>query len=80
MNLHTQRNLLVLFLIFVITVMNAQEKPKIKDDPAGRIKYETKRLIDPATGKIPDNIRERELEFASRIPGRLKSASCLLRP
>jgi|GEM_PF-150388 len=38
--------------------------PHIKDDPQGRHEYELLILRDPATGKIPDNIRDRELDFA----------------
>ncbi|WP_066508172.1 FlgD immunoglobulin-like domain containing protein [Rufibacter sp. DG15C] len=39
-----------------------------KDDPNARDNYEFERLKDPNTGKIPENIRERELAFSSRIP------------
>lgn len=38
-----------------------------KDDPWARIAYETRRLVDPATGKIPDNIRQKEMEFAKNL-------------
>ena len=31
--------------------------------------YELQRLQDPATGKIPNRIREKELAFASTLPG-----------
>lgn len=34
------------------------------DDPEGRDRFEWMRLQDPATGRIPDNIREKELAFA----------------
>jgi len=39
-----------------------------KDDPFARLEYERRMLIDPATGKIPDNIRSKELQFASSLP------------
>ena len=34
----------------------------------GYIKWETQRLVDPATGRIPDNIRNLELGFAAGLP------------
>ena len=39
-----------------------------KADPIARIRYETMRLVDPATGKVPANIRSKELEFAKSLP------------
>lgn len=36
--------------------------------PLGRIEWETMRLADPATGKIPENIRVRELQNAAMLP------------
>ncbi|MDP4663090.1 MAG: T9SS type A sorting domain-containing protein [Salibacteraceae bacterium] len=36
--------------------------------PEGRIAWETMRLADPATGEIPENIRNRELDFAKTLP------------
>ncbi len=38
------------------------------EDPNARAEYESRMLIDPATGRIPDNIREKELEFAKTLP------------
>ncbi len=40
----------------------------MEDDEASRMKWEVKRLADPATGKIPDNIRNLELAFAATLP------------
>ncbi|MCH7972588.1 MAG: hypothetical protein IH949_01625, partial [Bacteroidetes bacterium] len=40
----------------------------IADDPYGRMEFERKMLADPATGKIPENIRQKELKFASTLP------------
>ncbi len=52
----------------------AQTKPIVKDDPINRVIYETKRLVNPATGRIPDNIRGKELKFAMQLPsGNLKA-------
>ncbi|GAA4306771.1 FlgD immunoglobulin-like domain containing protein [Nibribacter koreensis] len=39
-----------------------------KEDPNARANYEFERLKDPYTGRIPENIRERELAFSLRIP------------
>jgi len=39
-----------------------------EDDDAARVKYELMMLRDPATGKIPDGIREKELAFAATLP------------
>lgn len=36
--------------------------------PKGRWEYQEKRLADPRTGKIPENMRMRELAFASGLP------------
>ena len=38
------------------------------DDVASRYQWELMRLADPATGKIPDHIRARELAFARNLP------------
>lgn len=54
--------------------LSAQTKPRVKDDPINRVIYETKRLVDPVTGRIPEDIRQRELAFARGLPhGDLKS-------
>src|SRR5260221_2116623 len=39
-----------------------------KDDPLARSRFELEKLHDPATGKIPSGIRQRELQFAKSIP------------
>ena len=40
----------------------------MEDDAADRTKWEVQRLADPATGKIPDYVRQKELAFASTLP------------
>lgn len=40
----------------------------MEDDAGERYEWELKRLADPATGKIPDNIRQKELAFAATLP------------
>jgi hypothetical protein len=48
-------------------------KPKastegMEDNASERVKWEISRLADPATGRIPDNIRQKELAFAATLP------------
>ena len=38
------------------------------ENPQKRIEWEFNRLKDPATGRIPENIRRKELEFAKTLP------------
>ena len=39
-----------------------------EEDPNARANYELMRLRDPATGRIPENIRAKELAFAKTLP------------
>jgi hypothetical protein len=41
-----------------------------REDPQARFQFDWMRLHDPATGKIPEGIRTRELAFARTIPSR----------
>jgi hypothetical protein len=45
------------------SVMDSEDKT----DPTGRSEYGHRRLIDPETGKIPSNMRMRELAFVSSL-------------
>jgi len=38
------------------------------EDIAARMKWETQMLADPATGKVPDYVRAKELAFAATLP------------
>ena len=38
------------------------------EDPLARFNFEYRRLRDPKTGKIPANIRQKELIFSATIP------------
>ncbi|GEO05077.1 hypothetical protein AAE02nite_27410 [Adhaeribacter aerolatus] len=38
------------------------------EDPQARYEFQVKRLRDPKTGRIPDNIRQKELIFSASIP------------
>ncbi len=45
-----------------------------EQDAFERFNYETEMLSDPATGKIPDHIREKELAFAATLPNDAQSS------
>ncbi len=59
-------------LIVSQTIYSQTKKPKIKDDPIGRVIYENSILKDPATGKIPSNIRNLELKYARSSVSKLQ--------
>ncbi len=44
----------------------------MEDDAQERMRWEISRLADPATGKIPENIRQLELAFAATLPNDLQ--------
>ncbi len=46
-----------------------------EEDPFGRRRYDWMRLRDPETGRIPPNIREKELTYAKQLPKRLRKTS-----
>ena len=62
--------------VFIFRVYNTPVNNRIyvkseigkKDDPFARIEFERRMLVDPSTGKIPDNIRAKELLFAKKLP------------
>ena len=39
-----------------------------KEDPLARVRFELERLKDPATGRIPEDIKDRELAFVKTLP------------
>jgi hypothetical protein len=45
----------------------------MEDDALERMAWETARLADPVTGRIPDNIRQQELAFAATLPNDLQA-------
>ena len=67
---------LAIFLIFILSEPQDKQTSltKIKaaigskEDPEARAEYEWMRLRDPATGKIPKNIRKKELMYAASLP------------
>jgi hypothetical protein len=44
--------------------------PHNRREAIERMEYELRRLRDPQTGRIPENMRARELEFANHLPNR----------
>lgn len=48
--------------------IRASHSPKNKEDAIGRGEFELLRLRDPRTGRIPTNMRARELAFAKNLP------------
>ncbi len=54
------------------TIKNSQQhsisREGMEDDADGRMRWELKRLADPATGKIPENVRAEELAYATTLP------------
>lgn len=51
------------------------EREGMEDDALERMRWEQRRLADPALGYIPDNIRQRELAFAATLPNDAMDAS-----
>ncbi len=64
----------VVFLTINVPVLKTHSMPEgasiqsEKEEGNGAALYEFNRLKDPATGKIPANMREQELEFAATMP------------
>lgn len=58
----------------ILTAIYAEEYDTefipFESHPADRANYERVMLMDPNTGRIPNDIRAEELEFASQIPSR----------
>lgn len=62
---------LLLPTLFLLSCgLNKQEKPlsSAMDEASERLEFELKRLSDPATGRIPDHIRQKELAYAQTLP------------
>ncbi len=62
---------LVVTISLISLIVGSQsfgQAPRIKDDPAKRVEFEIRKLRNPLTGRIPENIRTKELAFASEQP------------
>ncbi|GDX51412.1 hypothetical protein LBMAG27_04590 [Bacteroidota bacterium] len=44
------------------------EAMEMNDEEGGYLKWELMRLADPATGKVPEHMRAKELEFSATLP------------
>ncbi len=74
-----------LFLLAVFAVVRFAPQPTPRsappmgmgtpEDRAALREWNEERLRDPATGRIPENIRTKELEFARRLPQRASDRS-----
>ena len=49
-------------------VATPQQEESYGPDNSGRWEYMYEKLVDPATGEIPVNIRMREMAYASKLP------------
>jgi hypothetical protein len=64
---------IALFIVSIF-ILNAVLHPRIGSGDgmiqnlSGRLKWNVKMLGDPSTGKIPDNMREKELTFSKTLP------------
>lgn len=62
----------VIPLLIVFFFISCQQKQtsdlEATNSVSGRVEWELLRLADPETGKIPDNFRKKELEFAKSLP------------
>jgi len=58
-----------------IVEVNEPETRGTPEDPHARLNYERRRLQNPETGKIPENVRKKELAFAKDLPEHLQKAS-----
>ncbi|EAY26036.1 GEVED domain-containing protein [Microscilla marina] len=66
--------LLVLGMFVLVPGVNAQQKKvKREGNPAVKAAYELNLLKDPKTGKIPENIRTKELTYVLSTPSLKKS-------
>lgn len=57
-------------MMWLATPRNNPTGPDAEIAPSERMQWELLRLRDPQTGKIPDNIRTKELAFATTLPAR----------
>lgn len=62
----------LLTTVLLPLLLAAQGTPQFppRDTPGERVRYEAALLRNPATGKLPDNIRSRELAFSTTLPTR----------
>ena len=59
------KNLINLICLTICFLAFGQNQ-RVKDDPNARVEFEVRKLVNPQTGRIPSNIRSRELAFAKK--------------
>ena len=58
-----------------IDFLEAKSSIGSKEDPIARFNYEAKMVVDPKTGKLPKDIRAKELNFVQQIPKRAEKGN-----
>lgn len=61
---------IIISRIFVVSdfQLAENESPESEGNPNARLDFEIMRLKDPTTGKLPENIRAKEIAFAQTLP------------
>lgn len=65
---HSLRAILFSAICFTLTCLSKAQNSAMEHGATARWQWELKRLADPQTGCIPNNVRQRELTFASTLP------------
>ena len=63
----------IVYLLLIVSLSSCSQKESQSvmyalDNPAERVVWERLRIADPNTGKIPKNIRKKEMMYASTLP------------
>ena len=74
--LHKKNSMKFIYTFIIICLISFFSCQNIKDsssffpseNPIERVEWDNQRMSDPATGKIPNNIRKKELTFAKTLP------------
>ena len=61
---------IIICLISFFSCQNKKDSSSFfpSENPIERVEWDNQRMADPATGKIPNNIRKKELTFAKTLP------------
>ena len=73
--LHKKNSMKFIYTFIIICLISFFSCQNIKDsssffpseNPIERVEWDNQRMSDPATGKIPNNIRKKELTFAKTL-------------
>lgn len=58
---------LLTICLSLLSISLFSQAPKIKDDPRERMAFEYLKTKNPTSGKVPENIRAKEIEFSSNL-------------